>query len=109
MSTAAEQLVMAMESVAKNAGKTSFFGKDKGAAAYMKFTECLRRMIVASILDGQSSESDTDPHVAGVIIMVLDKFSKAYPNWPLAYEFAGHFFSDANRANCLALIRRIRS
>jgi hypothetical protein len=109
MFAALQKLVMAMESVAKNVGKKTFFGKDKGAEAYIKFVDCLRQTVVASILDGKSSESSSNEHVIGVITMVLGKFELAYPNWPLAYEFSAHFFSDGNRQNSLALLQRIRS
>ena len=109
MFAAMQKLVMAMESVARNAGKKTFFGRDKGAEAYMKFVDCLRQTVVASILDGKASESSSNEHVIGIVTMVLSKFELAYPNWPDAYGFAAHFFADENRANCDALISRVRS
>lgn len=105
---AIQKLVMAMESVSKNAGKKTLFGKDKGAEAYIKFAKCLQQTVVATILDGKASESSSNEHVIGIITMVLGKFEMAYPNWPLAYEFAEYFFSEENQKNCDALITRVR-
>ena len=109
MFAALQKLVMAMESVVKNSGKKTFFGKDKGAEAYMVFVDCLRQTVIAVMLDGKSSEASSNDHVIGIITMVLGKFELAYPNWPLAYEFSAYFFSDMNRKNCEALIQRVRS
>ena len=105
---ALQKLVMAMEDTAKNVGKKTLFGKDKGAESYMKFVACLRQTVAACILDRQATESDSNAHIIGVITMVLEKFAMAYPNWPVAYSFAAGFFSSENRANCDALLTRVR-
>ena len=39
---ASQKLVMAMADVANNAGKTTFFGRDKGQQSYAKFLAALK-------------------------------------------------------------------
>lgn len=104
-----QKLVPAMADVSNDAGKKTWFGKDKGAIAYAKFLQSLRQTIIGLLLDGQVRESSSDEDVVAALETVLNKFSMAYPNWTEAYRFANYFFSADNKADYIATITRLRS
>ena len=47
-----QTLVMAMASAENNAGKKTFFGRDKGQESYAKFLASLQKTIHCLVLDG---------------------------------------------------------
>ena len=78
-------MVPAMEGAAKNAGKKSFFGADKGAKALATFLDIFKRAVYALYDDELVSVDDDLPTVFGALSSQLERFAKAYPNWPEAY------------------------
>ena len=106
--TALEKLVMAMAAVSKNAGKTSFFGRDKGQEAYSKFLFALKVTMQAMMLDGVTQESASTAEVLAALGVKLEKFVQAFPNWQDAYAFGNEFFNVA-RPSALATMDRLRS
>lgn len=87
-----QHLVMAMAKVYKNQGKKSFFGKDKGLAAYKTFEEKLRDTILAMVLDNLIKRNSPPSEVLLEIIEAINVFSQVYPNWQDAYQYAAEYF-----------------
>ena len=102
------KLVMAMAGVAKNAGKKTFFGRDKGQESYSKFLATLKITLHSMVLDDIIQESTPSEEVLAELESKLQKFKMAFPNWQDAYEFAAMFF-EKNRKDALAAIERLRS
>lgn len=88
---ALQHLVMAMADFSKNRGKTSFFGKDKGLAAYKKFEDKLRDTLLAMVLDGVIERNSRPALARAALIKAISLFAAAFPNWQDAYEFAEEF------------------
>ena len=101
------KLVMAMAGVAKNAGKKTFFGRDKGQESYSKFLETLKITLQCMVLDGVISESTPTEDVISELESVMNKFKMAFPNWQDAYGFSTTFFEE-NRKDAMAAIERLR-
>jgi len=100
------KLVMAMADVAKNTGKKSFFGRDKGQEAYDKFQKSLRITIQCMVLDSVIRESTSTEEVIVELKNKIKHFQMAYPNWQDAYVFAEWFFESEEDA--IATIERLR-
>ena len=101
-------MVPAMEGAAKNAGKKSFFGADKGAKALATFLDTFKRAVYALYDDELVSVDDDLPTVFGALSSQLERFAKAYPNWPEAYQFAQFFFSTENRHVHIPILQEVR-
>jgi hypothetical protein len=102
-----QHLVMSMAAVHKNAGKKTFFGRDKGQDSYSKFLVTLRSTLQSMLLDGLVKQSTSSEEVLKELNSKLEQFALAFPNWQDAYEFAAFFFGDAKEAT--ATIERLRS
>ena len=105
---ALQKLVMAMADVAKNAGKTTFFGRDKGQESYSKFLAMLKVTVQAMVLDEVIRESTPTEEVLVELQGKLEKFSMAFPNWQDAYGFAAVFLGK-QRQDAIATVERLRS
>ena len=101
-------MVPAMEGAAKTAGKKSFFGADKGAKALATFLDTFKRAVYALYDDELVSVDDDLPTVFGALSSQLERFAKAYPNWPEAYQFAQFFFSTENRHVHIPILQEVR-
>ena len=101
-------MVPAMEGAAKNAGKKSFFGADKGAKALATFLDTFNRAVYPLYDDELVSVDDDLPTVFGALSSQLERFAKAYPNWPEAYQFAQFFFSTENRHVHIRILQEAR-
>lgn len=106
--SAMQKLVLSMANVSKNAGKTSLFGRDKGAQAYKEFVKCVRLTVLAMMMDRIVRESSTSREVAVAMVAKLELFAMAFPNWQDAYGFARIFFDDQGQ-DAIALIDRVRA
>jgi hypothetical protein len=104
---ALQKLVMAMAGISKNAGKKTFFGRDKGLEAYSKFRVSLKATIQCMVLDGIISESSITNEVMTALIHKIQEFQMAFPNWQDAYAVASWFFEDVERA--AATIEQLRN
>ncbi len=102
------KLVMAMASVAKNTGKKTFFGKDKGQESYSKFLGILKTTLQSMVLDSVIKESTPNGQVLTELGEKMTKFSMAHPNWKDAYAYAHHFFV-VNEEDALSVIGRLRT
>lgn len=98
-----------MEAAAKNAGKKSFFGADKGAKTLEKFLDTFKKAVLALYADGLVTTADEPMEVFARLSTELEKFAQAYPNWPDAYQFAGFFFSPANRHVHMQILQEARA
>lgn len=105
---ALQELVMAMAAVSKNAGKKTFFGRDKGQESYARFLRALRGTIHSMVLDSIIRESTPTDEAALRLEGFLRQFQETFPNWQDAYGFAEIFFGE-NRADAIAAIGRLRS
>lgn len=89
---AMQHLVMAMADYQKNRGRASWFGKDKGLAAYKVLEDRLRDTLLAMVLDGNVARNASPQEYREHLIDGLQEFTKAFPNWMDAYDFAFEFF-----------------
>jgi hypothetical protein len=105
---ALQELVMAMSAVAKNAGKKTFFGRDKGQESYARFLRALRATIHSMVLDGVIRESTLTDEATIRLESSLLQFRSIFPNWQDAYSFADIFFGE-KREDAIAVIDRLRS
>ncbi len=105
---ALQKLVMAMADVAKNLGKTTFFGRDKGQESYSDFLRALKATVQSMVLDKVVNEATPTEDVLAALEDKLEKFSAAFPNWQDAYKFAGTFLYE-NRESAIATVERLRS
>jgi hypothetical protein len=105
---ALQKLVMAMADVKKNAGKKTFFGRDKGQASYSNFLEKLKVTLQSMILDNIMKESASTIEAIAHLEEKLNHFSMAHPNWQDAYDFANMFFSG-DMKDAKAVVERLRS
>ena len=104
---AMQHLVMAMADFQKNAGKKTFFGRDKGVKSYQNFLQKLRDMLHAMILDRLITEATPTEKVNAEILSKIDLFSRAFPNWHDAYTFAEYYFRT-NQDEAIATLERLR-
>jgi hypothetical protein len=88
---ALQHLVMAMSDFVNSRGKKSFFGKDKGLAAYKKFEEKLKDTLLAMVLDGVIERNAAPSHARSELIKAIEVFAATFPNWQEAYAFANEF------------------
>jgi hypothetical protein len=102
------KLVMAMADVAKNVGKKTLFGRDKGQELYAKMLQALKVTVQSMVLDGVIRESTSTEGVARELEKKLEEFAMAFPNWQDAYGFAAMFFGE-KRKDAIATIDRLRS
>jgi len=102
------KLIMAMASVAKNTGKKTLFGKDKGQESYSKFLTTLKVTLQSMVLDSVIKESTPDDQVLTELGKKMTKFSMAHPNWKDAYVYAHHFFV-VNEEDAISVIGRLRT
>ncbi|WP_110647575.1 hypothetical protein [Salinicola peritrichatus] len=107
--TALQGLVVAMAKVIKSHGKRTWFGKDKGRAAYEEFLRRLSQTVTALVMDRQITAGTDTREVVAVIKDHLRMFEMAHPNWQDAYGFAEVFF-DINDPSfdTVATIERLR-
>jgi len=102
------KLVVAMAGVAKNTGKKTLFGRDKGQESYSKFLVTLKITLQSMVLDSIIRESTPTKEVAVELDSKIDQFKMAHPNWQDAYSFSAMFFGE-NRIDAEATIERLRS
>ena len=88
---ALQHLVTAMADLVKKRGRKTFFGKDKGLAAYKQFEAKLHDTILAMVLDGIIERNATPSHVQSELIKAIKLFATTFPNWQDAYSFADEF------------------
>ena len=105
---ALQKLVLAMADIARNAGKKTFFGRDKGQEAYSKFLATLKATVQAMVLDELIREATSTEDVLVVLEEKFRKFSLAFPHWQDAYGFSAVFFGQG-RTDAIATIERLRS
>ena len=100
------KLIMAMAGVSKNAGKKTFFGRDKGQEAYEKFLNSLKATLQCMVLDEVIRESSTTEEVILELEGKIQKFKMAFPNWQDAYSVSDMFFES--KEDAIATIKRLR-
>ena len=100
------KLVMAMAGISKNAGKKTFFGRDKGQEAYDKYLKSLKVTVQCMVLDDIIRESSSNEEVLNELESKINKFKMAFPNWQDAYAVSDMFFE--NKKDALATIERLR-
>ena len=100
------KLITAMAGVSKNAGKKTFFGRDKGQEAYEKFLNSLKVTLQCMVLDEVIRESSTTEEVILELEGKIQKFKMAFPNWQDAYSVSDMFFES--KEDAIATIERLR-
>ena len=90
-----QNLVMAAEKCTKNAGKKTIFGKDKFYKSKVKFLSVLGLTIHAMMKDELIHSTSSTEIIIEELVAVIDRFSMAYPNWPLAYEFVFYYLRES--------------
>jgi len=92
---ALQHLVMAMAKAQKNKGKKSFFGRDKGLAAYKVFEEKLHDTILAMTMDDLILRGSPSAEIRENLCRAIGVFAAAFPNWQDAYFFAQDIFIES--------------
>ena len=90
-----QHLVMSMADFANSRGKKSFFGNDKGLAAYKKFEDKFRDTLLAMVLDGLIERNAAPSRTRTELIKAIELFAATFPNWQEAYAFANEFLVDS--------------
>ena len=90
-----QHLVMSMADFVHSRGKKSFFGKDKGLAAYKKFEDKFRLTLFAMVLDGVIERNAVPSRTRAELIKAIELFAATIPNWQEAYAFAKEFLVDS--------------
>ena len=89
-----QRLIMAAADAGKNAGKKSWFGKDKGQESFAKFMNILTRDVALALVeDGQVSDPCNPKEVLLAVMKAKGTFQEAYPNWQDAYRFMDWFYT----------------
>jgi hypothetical protein len=91
---AMQHLVMAMDDVAKHAGKKTWFGRDKTERVTTALTQNIGRTISAMRSDGIVAEAESAEDVRRQLQEQVTKFFEAFPTWVNAQIFATIFFSQ---------------
>ena len=91
---AMQHLVMAMADYQNRKGKKSFFGRDTGQKAYLKFEEKFSDLLRALVMDEYVNLSDDGARLQAAVLEVFDVWAEAFPNWPEAYFMAAELFID---------------
>lgn len=89
-----QHLVMAMDDVAKHAGKKTWFGRDKTEQVAAALAQNIERAIAAMRSDGIIAELVSAEDVRHQLQEQLAKFFEAFPTWVNAQIFATIFFSQ---------------
>lgn len=84
---ALQVMIMAMDDYVKNIGKKSFFGRDKGQDAQVKYLEYFMRLMLAMNKDGHTTPDSEPQQVLEKMTALVKLFRQAFPNWPDAYQF----------------------
>ena len=92
---ALQHLVMAMAGLANARGKKTFFGRDKGLAAYKNFEDKLKDALLAMVLDGVIERNAPVTLARTRLVEAIQVFEVAFPNWQDAYAFANEFLLDS--------------
>jgi hypothetical protein len=92
---ALQHLIMAMADFNHNREKKSFFGRDKGLAAYKKFEEKFRDTLLAMVLDGIVERDAAPSLVRKTLVEAIEVFAAAFPNWQDAYAYANEFLVES--------------
>jgi len=101
-----QKLVMAMAGISKNAGKKTFFGRDKGQEAYDKFLKSLKAALQSMVLDGVIRESSSNEDILNELESKFNNFKMAFPNWQDAYAVSDMFFE--NKEDAISTVERLR-
>jgi len=100
-------MVLAMASVQKNRGKTSWFGKDKGLAAFEKFVQTIPAVVKGLVNDEIIQTNEPPLQVVREIEEALRTFQTVFPNWQDAYEFSNQFFGERNHQMAIDTLRQL--
>ncbi len=90
-----QKLTRAMASLYGARGKKTWFGRDRGLAAYTLFEEKLRDTLLAMVLDGMLERDAEAEAFRSSLVAFGAAFQQAYPNWQNAYAFAEEYFIDS--------------
>ncbi len=105
---ALQHLVVSMAKAQNTKGKRSFFGRDKGLAAYSVFEDKLRDTILAMSLDSLILRNSPSSEIRERLCQAIGLFSTAFPNWQDAYSFAHENFvsSEATAISLIDIAKR---
>lgn len=102
-------MVMAMASVQRNRGKTSWLGKDKGLAAFEKFVRTIPPVVNGLVKDEIIKSDEPPEQVVREIEEALRTFQIVFPNWQDAYAFSNHFFGEGNHSVATDTLKHLGS
>lgn len=84
--------VPALSRYAKNEGKRSLFGRDKGKMAFRKLAEDLYLVVLGLYGDKLLTQGASTDECLLALLHSLVSFKEAYPNWTDAYSVAYRLF-----------------
>ena len=82
---------MAMADFVGSRGKKTWFGRDKGLAAYKKFEEQFKDTLLAMVLDGLIDRNAAPALARERLLQAIRTFAATFPNWQDAYAFAEEY------------------
>ena len=83
---------MALAKCAKNRGKVSITGKDKGQAAFVDLMASTDNPLVAMALDLVIDYDASADEIRDKVVDLVGEFSAIYPNWGDAYSTFSQIF-----------------
>ena len=90
-----QRLIMAAADAYNNAGKKSFFGKDKGQESFEKFMKILANEVAYTLAQDMQVKNPRDfNEVLSAMMTAKSAFQEAYPNWQEAYQFLDSFYEQ---------------
>ena len=87
-----EKFIVALAKCAKNRGKVSITGKDKGQAAFVDLMASTDKLMVAMAQDYVIEFDASANEIREKIVALVEEFSAIYPNWQDAYSTCTQIF-----------------
>lgn len=100
-------LVVALEKAAESQGKRTLLGRDKSVRAFDNLLKRIGELITVMVREGHTRPSQSSSAILDQILVALERFAQAYPDWQAAYGLAHQVF-EADRLKAVNLIDRVR-
>lgn len=87
-----QQLLMDMESCAKNYGQKTWLGRDRFQPSFDKFMSTIGLCVYGLIMDGQLDDPEDTVGAMEAIDLALARCKETYTSWPLAFSFWNDYY-----------------
>lgn len=100
-------LIVALDKAVESQGKRTLLGRDKSVGAYDQLMKRFTDLITVMAAGGHIRPSMNSATILDKILVALEQFSQAYPDWQAAYGLA-HQMLEVDRNRAVNIIDRIR-